>query len=107
MANDEAIYILAGKGTLSYGEEEYPVRPGDYIHLPAGGEAHQLRNSGEADLDYLCLSTMLAPEIVLYPDSGKAGIFAGSATGGDPAARRLFEMLPRHAVSYWDGEATE
>lgn len=107
MANDEIIYILAGAGTLIYGDTEHAVKVGDYVHMPAQGEAHQLYNSGTEDLDYLCVSTMIEPEIVLYPDSNKAGVFAGSATGGDPETRTLWEFLDRRPHGYWDGEDAE
>lgn len=108
MANDEAIFVLQGEGTLLYGEEEVALRAGDYVHLPANsGAAHQVYNSSAAELEYLCFSTMIEPEISLYPDSGKIGAFAGSAPGGDMTGRRVWAFLKNHTLPYWEGESEE
>lgn len=104
-ANEEAIYVLAGRGTLRIDDAEFPVGPGDYVALPADGPAHQLINSGSEDLDYLCLSTMIHPDLTYYPDSDKVGAFAGSGPGGDKSIR-TFNAVFRvgSAVDYYDGE---
>lgn len=109
MANDEVIFVLKGSGTLVYGDEEHAVTEGEYIHLPAGtGAAHQMVNTGTADLEYLCLSTMTDPEIAVYPDSGKIGVFAGRAPGSPIAKENMiFEVLRRQPVDYWEGEETD
>ena len=45
-ANEEAILILNGEGTLRFGNEELTVNKNDYIALPCGSEhAHQLINT--------------------------------------------------------------
>ncbi|RYZ35138.1 MAG: cupin domain-containing protein [Myxococcaceae bacterium] len=106
LANEEALYFLSGSGTLRLGSEEVPVREGDYVALPPGaGTAHQLLNDGTEPLRYLCFSTMEEPDVLVYPDSKKVGIMAGSAPGGDKATRTLHVNLPLGAaVDYWDGE---
>jgi len=104
-ANEEAVYILRGTATLRKGDVTIEVGPGDYIAHPAGGPAHQMRNSGEEMLEYLCVSTMTAPEVVIYPDSGKIGVITGSAPGGAKTADRIVKFFPKDAdVSYWEGE---
>lgn len=106
LANEEAIYVLEGSGTLRIGGEEIPVSEGDYVALPAKAEgAHQLINSSEAVLRYLCFSTMLEPDVMVYPDSGKVGIFGGAAPGG-PGEKRTFSKFLRGdaEVGYYDGE---
>lgn len=107
-ANEEAIYVLSGEGTLRTPEGHSTVEPGDYVALPAGEEhARQLINDGDEPLRYLCLSTMRAPEITVYPDSGKIGAFAGRAPGPD-VERELQAYLPLEAATdYWDGEGTD
>jgi uncharacterized cupin superfamily protein len=103
-ANEEALYVLAGQGLLRLDDAEFPVGPGDYVALPAGGAAHQLRAMGERELEYLCLSTLLPVEVVEYPDSGKLGAIV-SDSSGDPARRRAFEFYKRDsAVGYYEGE---
>ena len=75
-ANEEALFILDGTGTLRIGGGEVAVRAGDWASFPRGLEsAHQLVNTGAAPLRYLCFSTMLSPELCGYPDSGKIATF--------------------------------
>ena len=104
--NEEALYILAGRGRLRLGEAELEVEAGDYVALPPGPEhPHQLRNDSDAPLRYLCISTMNPTDIAVYPDSGKIGVFAGAAPGG-PKHERFVDGFVRLAdrVDYWDGE---
>ncbi len=106
LANEEAIYVLQGRGTLRIGGEEVEISEGDYVALPAEeAGAHQITNSSEAPLRYLCFSTMVEPDVLVYPDSGKVGIFAGSAPGGPKDERTLNKYLRADAeVGYYDGE---
>ena len=106
LANEEAIYVLEGSGTLRIGEEEIRVSEGDYVALPARAEAaHQLITSSESVLRYLCFSTMIEPDVMVYPDSGKVGIFGGAAPGGSKEMRTFSKFLRGDAeVGYYDGE---
>lgn len=50
--------------------------------LPARADgAHQLVKDSEAVLRYHCFSTMVEPDMIVYPDSGKVGVFGGAAPG--------------------------
>ncbi len=104
--NEEAILVMSGTGTLRLGDECIEVRAGSWISLPSGpANAHQLLADRGEDLTYLCVSTMRSPDITEYPDSGKLGLFAGSAPGGDNAARtRVGFYRVDDATSYWQGE---
>ncbi len=104
-ANEEHFFVLSGTGVLRVGDQTHPVRTHDYIvNLPGGeaGSAHQLINTGSEDLVYLAISTLVIPEVVGYPDSGKTGVRIG--TGEDPASRFLIEDAAKDTVGYWDGE---
>src|ERR687890_2821464 len=106
LANEEAIYVLEGSGTLGTGGEDIGVSQGDYVALPARvQEAHQLVNDSGAVLRYLCFSTMVEPDVMVYPDSGKVGIFGGAAPGG-PKEKRTFSKFLREEteVGYYEGE---
>jgi uncharacterized cupin superfamily protein len=105
-ANEEAIYVIEGEGTLRVGDSETPVRPGDFISLPRGREhVHRLDNHSQRPLRYLCFSTMIEPDIAVYSDSNKVGFFAGSAPGGPKEKRRLTGIYRRDTeVGYFDGE---
>ena len=101
MANEEAIYVLDGTATLRLADREFPLRAGDYVALPAGlTHPHQIVNTSDAPLRYLAISTLIDPEVTLYPDSNKVGVIHGN-----PGSRTLFEFYPRDgAVDYWKGE---
>ena len=106
-ANDEMFVILDGAGTLRLNDKEFPLKAGDVAICPAGGSetCHQIINSGDQDLKYLAISSMHAPDIAEYPDSGKFGVFAGIAPGGDAKARSFSGIFKSDgAVDYWLGE---
>lgn len=106
-ANEELFFILEGTGTYRFGDKTYPVKAGDLLAAPVGGagHAHQIINNSEAPLKYLAFSTMLEPDIMEYPDSGKFGAFAGSPPGGQKGKRTFSAFAPADsAVGYWDRE---
>ena len=105
MANEEAIYVLKGEGTHICGGKEHIVREGNFISLPRGEDySHQMYNHSDEDLEYLCMSTMKEPEVVLYPNSGKMGVLAGGAPGGDPANVAIRKFFYPQEAGYFDGE---
>jgi len=82
-ANEEAIYVLAGAGTLRGEDGEEPLAAGDFVALPAdesGG--HQVVNDGDDVLRYLMVSTMDEPDVTVYPEMEKFGVYVGSPPGG-------------------------
>ncbi len=104
-ANEEALFVLEGTGTLRLAGESVPLSPGDYAALPADERgAHRVVNDGDEPLRYLVVSTMVEPDVTVYPDSGKLGVFAGAAPGA--TGERVLERFYRldDAVGYWDGE---
>jgi len=105
--NEEMYVVLEGAGTLRLGGEDHAIKAGDVVACPAGGPetAHQIINTGENDLRYLVVSTMLHPEVAEYPDSGKFIVMSGSPPGGDKS-KRMLEYVGRKetALDYWDGE---
>ncbi len=84
-AQEEMFIILEGNGTLRVAGPEYP---------------HQIINTSAAPLKYLSISTMEAPEICEYPDSGKF-MAEGSLDKATP-----FDVIARRGPSldYWEGE---
>lgn len=104
-ANEEAIYVLEGKGMLRHPGGESPLGPGDYVALPVGeSSAHQIHNPSGEPLRFLLISTMIHPEVSIYPDAGKTGVFVGSPPGR-MEGRVVTAFLPLEAkVDYWDGE---
>ncbi|WP_109806774.1 cupin domain-containing protein [Sphingosinithalassobacter portus] len=106
-ANEELFVILSGTGRLRYADGDHGLRAGDVALCPAGGaaSAHQIVNDGDVDLRYLAISTMNAPDVLDYPDSGKFAVMAGTAPGGDKTGRTV-DHVGRYAdaVGYWDDE---
>jgi uncharacterized cupin superfamily protein len=100
-ANEELLFVLAGRGEQRFGSATHAVREGDLIGCPTGGPqtAHQLINTGDVPLRYLALSTMIDPDVCEYPDSGKVGAFAGD---GDDELMHLSHV--DSALDYWKGE---
>jgi hypothetical protein len=48
---------------------------------------------------------MVEPEVMVYPDSGKVGVFGGAAPGGPKEERTFSKFLRGDAeVGYYDGE---
>ena len=51
------------------------------------------------------ISTMVHPDVVVYPDTGKIGVFVGSAPGGAPEESELKRFLDGSAeIDYWRDE---
>lgn len=105
-ANEEAIFVLEGTGTIHLAGEEREIEAGDFVGLPVGEDgAHRVENPGDADLRYLCVSTMVEPDIAVYPEQNMVGLFAGAAPGRTPDERSLHRYLRADAeVDYWSGE---
>jgi len=101
-ANEEAIYVVSGTGTVRIGDARVAVRAGDWIALPVGPDhAHQMINDGNEALIYLCVSTAHKCEVVGYPDSKKIGAMAGPSMM-QPWIRQL--VREGETLDYWDGE---
>lgn len=105
--NEEMFFVIEGSGEIRIGSDTFPIRSGDVIACPPGGPdtAHQIINTGDSELRYLAISTVLWPEIVEYPDSGKFGVRAELARDAD-GKPQMFRFNGRREDSrdYWEGE---
>lgn len=66
---EECIHVLSGQGVTRVDGEDFPMHPGDTIHI-APGERHVTRNTGDGPLTLLCFFP--APEITVMTD-GRGG----------------------------------
>jgi uncharacterized cupin superfamily protein len=100
---DELFYIVSGSGEVRLDDHTQPVRAGDLIANPAGGEAHQIINTGASELRYLAISDIATVDIIEYPDSGKVGMAAGVKDGDLKSAtyKAMGRVTP---ADYFDGE---
>ena len=88
-ANEEWLVVVRGEPTLRTPEGQQQLVEGDVVVFPRGNDgAHQVSNGTDTAIRVLMLSSMVKPEIVEYPDSGKVG--ARSAAG-----ERILHELPR------------
>jgi uncharacterized cupin superfamily protein len=104
---DEIFIILEGEGTYRFGKDAYPIKAGDVLGAPAGGQetAHNLINTGTVPLRYYSISTMATTEVCEYPDSGK--FLVSSRTTGNPydrATLRHLQHLDNPGIDYWLNE---
>jgi len=101
----ELFFVLSGTGEYRLGDKRHPLKAGDVIAAPAGGEAHQIINAGSDELRYLGLSTLGEVDVVDYPDSGKMAVAAGIKNADFTTAsyRGLGRIDP---ADYWDGESS-
>ncbi|HET6623199.1 MAG TPA: cupin domain-containing protein [Gaiellaceae bacterium] len=97
-ANEEWLIVLRGRPTLRTPEGEQELAEGDVVAFRRGkGGAHQVRNGTDAPIRVLMLSTLLAPDVVEYPDSGKVSVV-------DANHERLFREFRGPDAEYWEGE---
>jgi len=68
---EEAIYVVSGRGTEITGDAHQKIGPGDFIGFPAGGVAHETVNDGTEPLVCLVIGQRLAQDVVDYPRKGK------------------------------------
>jgi uncharacterized cupin superfamily protein len=102
---EEMFVILEGTGTYRFGKDSYPVKAGDVLAAPAGGQetAHQIVNTGTTTLKYLGISTAGAKtEVVEYPDSGKLAITSRYDWNTKQGVRTIVRV--GQSLDYWEGE---
>jgi uncharacterized cupin superfamily protein len=95
--NEEAFYIISGRGILKTPSGEQEVSAGDFLFFPASEKgAHKLTNSSETDmLVYLDFDTHNEIDAAFYPDSGKIGIWGRNIN-------QLYKVSQQ--VEYYEGE---
>jgi uncharacterized cupin superfamily protein len=96
--NEEWLLVVSGRPTLRTPEGERELEPGDVVCFPEGPEgAHSVAAAGDEAVRVIMLSTKNRPDVSIYPDSDKFGVFPGN-----PDDQRIFRR--GDAVDYYDGE---
>ena len=93
-ANEELLLVLDGEPTLRTLDGERRLERGEVVACPAGRRgAHELRNESETSARVLIVSTMKAPDINEFPDSGKFWVrdYAPGTDAPDGALDRHLE----------------
>jgi uncharacterized cupin superfamily protein len=104
--SDEMFLILAGTGEYRLGNQRLPIKVGDCLGAPAGGDGHQIINTGTEPLRYLALSNNGIADVTEYLDSGRIRVDVGAV--GHHRENATFgaggKLTP---MGYWDGEDVE
>lgn len=104
--NDELFFVVSGAGTYRVGDQRLPIKAGDCIGAPAGGEAHQIINTSDGELRYLAFANHGRADVVEYPDSGRIAV--DIAHGNDQEPMSVFSVSGKLSpLGYWDGEDVE
>ena len=97
-ANEEWLIVVRGRPTLRTANGEQELREGDVVCFRRGKDGfHQISNRTDSPIRVLMLSTLIAPDIVEYADSGKIG---ARSVAGD----RILLARPGPEMDYWEGE---
>jgi uncharacterized cupin superfamily protein len=64
---EEAVYVLSGEAMAEIGDDEVPIKPGDFIGYRKGGKAHTIRNTGNKVFRCLVIGQRLAQDVADYP----------------------------------------
>jgi uncharacterized cupin superfamily protein len=101
LGEEELVFVLSGRPSLRTPSGWRELEEGEVVAFRIGERgAHQLANRTADEVRVLAISTGGAPDIVLYPESGKVGAFERRPEGGGLYA--LFRA--GDAVDYWDSE---
>jgi len=101
LGEEELLCVLSGRPSLRTSAGWRDLAEGEVVAFPVGEEgAHQIVNRTDGEVRLLAISTGGAPDIVLYPESGKVGAFERLPESGGLYA--LFRA--GDAVDYWEGE---
>jgi uncharacterized cupin superfamily protein len=97
-ANEEWLLVVRGRPTLRTQDGEQELREGDVVCFRRGKTGfHQVFNRTDSPIRVLMLSTLITPDIVEYPDSGKIG-------SRSVAGERILLARPGPDLDYWEGE---
>ena len=88
LCEEECIYILEGAGTARIGATVLQVEAGDFIAYPAGGQAHDLRNTESSILKCIIVGQRLDFDIVDYPEQARR-LYRANGEKGDPVDMAL------------------
>jgi uncharacterized cupin superfamily protein len=101
--NDEIFFVVSGEGTYRVGDRRLPIKAGDMIGAPAGGEAHQIINTSTAELRYFAFANRVRADVIEYPDSGRIAVDIAHGNDKDPPS--IFSVAGQLSPQgYWDGE---
>ncbi len=97
--------VLEGRPTLRTLDGERELTAGDVVACPTGRRGgHRLDNHASETARLLVISTMIAPELNEYPDSGK--LWGRNSAPGAELGPDHVEVIarPEENLDYFEGE---
>jgi uncharacterized cupin superfamily protein len=105
-ANEELLIVLRGRPVLRTPAEARELAEGEVVAFPRGKRgAHQILNRGSEPARVLVVSEMVAPDVLVYPDSGKVAV--REHPPGSRESGRFQAFREEDAVDYFAGEERE
>ena len=102
-ANEEMLIVLSGQPHLRTPDGWRELAEGEIVAFRVGEEgAHQLQNRGAQHARVLVVSTMIAPEVNLYPDTGKLVAATRAPGASDEGFQEAYRR--EQATDYWTDE---
>jgi uncharacterized cupin superfamily protein len=103
LGNEELLIVLRGTPTLRTLDGERELAEGEVVAFPIGERgAHQIVNRSDEAVRILIVSEMVAPDIVVRPESGKLSAFGRPPGGAGDGMHKVF--FERDEVEFWEGE---
>jgi uncharacterized cupin superfamily protein len=103
LANEEMAIVLVGEPSLRTPQGWRRLQEGELVPFPIGERgAHQFMNETEAPVRILMFSEMVGPEVTMYPDSGRIGVFERMTSPEKGGFAGWYRM--RDAVPYYENE---
>jgi uncharacterized cupin superfamily protein len=100
---EEWLLVVTGAPTVRTPEGENVLAPWDVAVFVRGESgAHEVRNETDEPARIVMFSTASDPEVCVYPDSGKVGVFAGWSRKDGPKVELM--NRPEANLDYWEGE---
>lgn len=100
LAEEELVVVLSGRPSLRTPDGWRELEEGEVVAFPVGERgAHEIANRSDEAVRFLSFSNQ-QPDIVVWPESGKVGVFERRPQGGG-----LYKIFrEQDAVDYWAGE---
>jgi uncharacterized cupin superfamily protein len=98
--NEELLVVVAGTPTLRTLDGERVLAAGEVVAFPAGrAGAHELRNDADQEARLLIVSTMVAPEVNVFPDTGE--LWVRDYVPGTDAPEGAFDVRAPLPAAGW------
>jgi uncharacterized cupin superfamily protein len=102
-ANEELLIVIAGRPRLRTPDGWRELAEGEVVDFPRGERgAHQVANRSDESVRVLIISEMNAPEVNLYPDTGRVG--AMQRAPGSAGEGGAWYFTRGTETDLWEGE---